>query len=142
MQKVDSRRRTCLPLFDPCYKSTDGRDGLPVFEQRQQQQPHPGRRSSPQGRRSGTAENVHEKRNKVRGSSHSPSQYHTCSSAKTPRHVFPRNTSRNLLMTHVSNASCTTSTMSYTTCSLNGIVREFVTGGFKMHKNSRILTIF
>ena len=42
MHKVDNRRRTCLPVFDPSYKPNDRRHRLPLLQQQQQQQqPHP-----------------------------------------------------------------------------------------------------
>jgi len=39
MQKVDIRRRICLPVFDPSYKKNDRRHRLPFLQQQQQQQP-------------------------------------------------------------------------------------------------------
>jgi len=40
MQKVDNRRSTLLPVFDPCYKPSDRRHRhrLPLIQQQQQQQ--------------------------------------------------------------------------------------------------------
>jgi len=38
MHKVDNRRRTCLPVFDPFYRpSTDRRGQLPLIQQQQQE---------------------------------------------------------------------------------------------------------
>jgi len=36
MQKVDTRRRTCLPVFDPSYKKNDRRHRLPLLQQQPQ----------------------------------------------------------------------------------------------------------
>jgi len=42
MHKVDNRRSTLLPVFDPCYKPHDRprRHRHPLIQQPQQQQPH------------------------------------------------------------------------------------------------------
>jgi len=48
MHRIDNRRRTCLPVFDPFYQSTDRRSRLPLIQQ--QQQPHTEHRPSSEGR--------------------------------------------------------------------------------------------
>ena len=38
MSKVDNRRSTCLPVFDPCYKPNGRHIRFPLLQQQQQQQ--------------------------------------------------------------------------------------------------------
>jgi len=46
MSQVDTRRSTCLPVFDPCYKPNGRRIRFPLLLQQQQQPEH---RPSAQG---------------------------------------------------------------------------------------------